>query len=78
MYNGVSDANPLCGHDIDKFVPGQTVAMQFQVHLLKFLTLKDPEAKFEYIFGMVSFYLVQLAKRYNFSIPSRRKRGPDK
>ena len=78
MYNGMSDANPPPGHDIDKFVPNQTVAVQFQIHLLNFWMPKDPKAKFGYIFRMVSLYLVQLAERHDFSMPSKRKRGLDK
>lgn len=78
MYNGVSDVNLSLGHNIDKFVSCQTVAVQFQVHSLNFWTQKDPEAKFEYTFLMMSLYLVQLAKEYNFLMLSRRIRGPDK
>ncbi len=46
----MSDANLPLGHDINKFVPSRTIAVQFQVHLLNFWTPKDPEAKLEYIF----------------------------
>ncbi len=77
-YNGVSDANPPPDYDIDKFVPTRTIVVQFQVHLLNFWTPKDLEAKFEYTFRMMSLYLVQLAEGYDFSTPSKRKRGPDK
>ncbi len=77
-YNGMSDTNPPPGYDIDKFVPDQTVVVQFQVHLLNFQTSKNPEAKFEYTFRMVSLYLVQPAEGHDFLTPSRRKRGPDK
>ncbi len=77
-YNGMSDANPPPSYDIDKFMPGQTIAVQFQIHSLNFQTLKDPEAKFEYTFRIVSLYLVQPAEGHNFSTPSRKKHGPDK
>lgn len=46
IYNSVSDTNPPPGHDIDKFIPGQTIAIQFQVHLLNFGMSKDPEVIF--------------------------------
>lgn len=50
LYNGVSDINPTPGHDINKFVPGQTIAVQFQVYLLNFLMSKDLRVKFGYTF----------------------------
>lgn len=31
MYNDVSNANPTLGHDIDKLMPNQTIAIQFQI-----------------------------------------------
>lgn len=77
-YNGISNVNPPLGHDIDKFVPSQTVAVLFSVHLLNFQTSKDSKSKFKYIFHMVSIYFVQLAERHNFLMLSRRKCGSDK
>ncbi len=77
-YNGVSDANPPPSYDIDKFVSGQNVVIQFQVYSLNFWMPKNPEAKFKYTFQMVSLYLVQSAEGHDFSTPSRRKCGPDK
>lgn len=47
------------------------------MHLLNFRTAKEPDAKFEYNFRMVSLYLVQPTEGHDFSTPSRRKRGPD-
>lgn len=58
MYNGVSDTNPPPGHNINIFVLSQTVAVEFQVHLLNIWMPKDLEVKFEYIFQMVSLYLL--------------------
>lgn len=57
-YNGVTDADLPPDQDINKFVPGWTIAVQFQLHLLNFWPTKNLEAKFEYIFWMVSLYLV--------------------
>lgn len=76
-YNSVNNANPPPGNDIDQFMSIQTITVYFQVHSFNFWIPKDLEAKFEYIFQMISFYLVQPIKRHDFLMPSRRKRGPD-
>lgn len=76
-YNGITDTDPNPGHAVDEFVPGRTVAVQFQVHSLNFRTAKNPDAKFEYSFRLVSVYLVQPTEEPEISTPSRRKRGPD-
>lgn len=78
MYNDLSDTNPPLGHDIDKFVFGQTVVVKFQVHLLNFWMSKNPEAKFKYTFQNVSLYLVQLAEKHDFLMLSRRKCSSNK
>lgn len=78
IYNDVSDINPPFGHDINKFVLGRTIVVQFQLHLLNFQMSKDPKAKFKYTFQMVSLYLIQPAERHNFSTMSKIKRSHNK
>lgn len=78
LNNDMSNVNPLCGHDIDKFVPSRTITLQFEIHLLNFRMAKDPEAKFKYTFRMVNIYFVLLTKKHDFLTPLRKKRGLDK
>ena len=48
------------------------------MHFLNFRTTKKLDAKFEYIFRLVSVCLVQPNEEPEFLTPSRRKRGPNK
>ena len=66
MYNSVNNTNSPLGHDINKFMPGRTVIVLFQIYLLNFWTPKTPEVKFKYTFQMVSLYLIQLAEKHDF------------
>lgn len=49
-YNGMTNINSNLGYTFNKFVIGQTIIMQFQVHSLNFQTAKKPDAKLEYTF----------------------------
>ena len=74
----MTNTNPNLGYIINEFIPDQTVAVQFQIHSLNFRTTKNPDAKFEYFFQLVSIYLVWPTEEPEISMPSKRKRGPEK
>lgn len=71
----MSNTNSPPGYNINKFVPGQTGVIQFQVHSLNLQMPKDLKTKFEYTFWIINFYLVQPAKKHNFLTLSKRKCG---
>lgn len=76
IYNGIANANPNPGYDLDEFRTGQYVAVEFTTHAIDFRTKKNPGGTFKYNFRMHSIYLVY-GGRSQVSTPSRRKRGPD-
>ena len=55
----MDDEDPNPGHEIEDFMAGQTVAVEFQVHFRNFRTPKRPEGAVDYSFRLQSIYLVR-------------------
>ena len=75
-YDGIADANPNPGFDLEEFRKGRHVAVEFTTHAINFRTKKNLRVTFRYFYRLQSIYLVDGGKR-QVSTPSRRKRGPD-
>ena len=75
-YDGMDDEDPNPGHEIDDFMAGQTVAVEFQVHFRNFRTPKRPEGAVDYSFRLQSIYLVR-DPLPEMSTPRKRRRDLD-
>lgn len=58
IYNDKIDIKLNLSYAFDEFVFDQIVTIWFQVHPLNFQIVKKLDAKFKYIFKLISIYLV--------------------
>ena len=72
IYNVIYNTNWFSSYVMNKYLLSQSVIILFWIHFLNFRIPKKSKAIFEYIFGIVSFYLVKAVEEHNFWILLRK------